>query len=1041
MPVRVYYSNHLEDLVRELRKTVSTPLSADEIFRKDSIITQTAGMSQWLSSEIARKENNGIFANFKLLNQDGFLHELYELITGVKAQTNQETCKWMIFELLGSEEFKQHEDFITVTEYYDGDDLKRIQLASRLADLFDQYQIYRENIIRNWNADTSSGNEIIAEKWQKWLWRKLIANGNFHPKEMIRDAILTAINDKDMASRIKSSYPVVNFFGNAIYTGYHLGIYEELASRANIVINHFVVLPVKERTEMGNYRNGLLQSFGKKYSELSDMLGDGQSVRIDDKQSSKTLLGTIQDNIYNNLPALPEVRVDDDLITDGTLQINSAYTESREVEILYNYLVDLINRNDGLKPQDILVLASDINLYAPYIKAVFSNAEYKIPYQISGASAGQRESIISAVIKILEFEEDDFTSENVIGLLESRSISKRYGIESTSDIRAIIKKANIRFGLEGRKEDDTRYVSWSYGLKKLVFGYGMLTEDSYQAAGEDESVYPFVDIEGKQGQEILRLKAFVEDLWRVIKMKNIKRTLSSWRRFIAEDLLDRMILGENEDKADIAFLFRQLNTQSEAENLMKEEIDFRVFYYGFKMAVSNEPGEFAFNSGKVTFSSLIPARGIPCKVIGFIGLNDELFPRRDIFVSYDLIPLETLPGDRSKKENDKLLFLDAILSAREYLYLSYKGRSSKDNSDLPPSIVLDELLDYLENLAQNPSVVRERLLVQHPLHGFSSLYQPDEKRLFSYLYGTITDGNEKKFLKQISNTENDIKSDITEIKLADLINFYKSPIKWFYQKSLGLSFEETEDHLDENERFDLNNLELWELKNDLLKIDIENKELIDRIRDKYVKNGDLPLKAFSEIEMTRILDKVEPVKDQKELLVSGRKSNNLGSILKVNDEISITGSVSEIYGNDLIAHSFSKDPLKYKIEVWIKYLFLQATGTELTVRFISHDGSAETFSQTVSRGEAVNNLEKLADYFKRGTSEMILFTPRSAEEYKTNKDVNAAYEVIESEATYDKYRNQSPDKYLQKAIADEQFQDLTLFDNYLEELTPILINF
>jgi len=331
-------------------------------------------------------------------------------------------------------------------------------------------------------------------------------------------------------------------------------------------------------------------------------------------------------------------------------------------------------------------------------------------------------------------------------------------------------------------------------------------------------------------------------------------------------------------------------------------------------------------------------------------------------------------------------------------------------------------------------------MAEHPLHCFSSRYKPEDKRLFSYLYGTKK-ADDNRFLKTTEGTRKDQPPAISEIKLMDLINFYKSPVKWFYQKSLGLSFEEQEDHLEENERFGLNNLELWELKNELIKIDTEDKKLIEETREKYVKSGILPLRSFSTIAMSEILEDVLPVKHQKGLFVSGRKPGSLGTILKLGDDLSITGSVNEIYGNDLIAHSFSKDPLKYKVEAWIKYLFTRATGADLTVRFIYRDGSPETFGKISTRVEAADHLKNLAGHFKSGTTKMVLLTLRSAEKFKTSNEIEMAFETVQSEARFDKYRNPLPDKYLQKAIADGQFNDKTAFGKYLEELTPILINF
>ena len=1037
MATEIVYSNQIENLAIAFGKKMKE--SKCGIFAKEYIITQTAGMNQWLAIEMAKKENSGVFANFALINQDAFLNELYTLLTGNKLERNLETGKWILFNLLGSDEFKNNEEFKSVSEYYENDDLKRIQLAARLVDLFDQYQIYREEMFSKWDDNQLLYPDSDTEKWQQWLWEKLNAHSDhFFPKKRMKEEILNALKIEENIQLVKLKFPVVNFFGNSIYSPFHLEIYKALD---NIIdFTHFVILPVHEIPEERIFKNELLVSLGGNSRELISMLKIGNDSSCSVEPIPDSLLHKIQYQIYNNQPLAIIDRITDEVLNDNSIQINSAYTEAREVEMLYNYLVDLKSKEkENLKPKDILVLTTDIDVYAPYIKAVFKNASYQIPYKISGISAGQKESIITALIKILDFNEDDFTSEKLVSLLETKSIASRFGFTDTSNIRDLVSKANIRFGRKGRVEDDTQYVSWEYGLKKLAFGYAMLTNESYDIPNEAVSIYPFEDLDGKSGQQIFRLKAFLDELGKVIDAKEETKTLLEWRKFISEEVLEKMIQVENTDKTELTSIYRQLNQQEEAEKIMTQPVSFNVFYQGIKSTLIDEAGEFGFNSGRVTFSSCIPARGLPCKVVAFLGLNSGKFPRKDKFLGFDLIAQETLLGDRSKKENDKQLFLDTILSAREYIYFSYIGKSVKDNSLIPPSIILDELMDYLENVAQSPEKVRSELLTEHPLHGFSGKYQQQYSRLFSYLYsGDQSDSDEKILLKD--EAENGNQALITEIKLADLISFYKSPIKWFYQKSIGLIFEENDSLLKEKELFELNNLEAWALKNELLEIDIHDESLLEKVRDKYVKSGELPLKTFSIIEINKLIEDVKKVKETKDKLITGKSIISIGNILNISDNLMLTGSVSEVYGENLIAHSFSKNPLKYKIEAWIKYLFLRASGNLIETVFISSGGSSEAFNQ-ITELEAINHLKLLAEYFILGGNHMISFTLNAAEDFKANNNVVSAYKKVEEEATYNKYNNQNPDAYIQKAIQDKQFGNLTNFEDYLKVLTPILINF
>jgi exodeoxyribonuclease V gamma subunit len=48
------------------------------------------------------------------------------------------------------------------------------------------------------------------------------------------------------------------------------------------------------------------------------------------------------------------------------------------------------------------------------------------------------------------------------------------------------------------------------------------------------------------------------------------------------------------------------------------------------------------------------------------------------------------PGDRSRREDDRYLLLEALLSARDQLYISWVGRSIRDNSERPASVLIGQ---------------------------------------------------------------------------------------------------------------------------------------------------------------------------------------------------------------------------------------------------------------------------------------------------------------------------------------------------------------
>lgn len=54
-------------------------------------------------------------------------------------------------------------------------------------------------------------------------------------------------------------------------------------------------------------------------------------------------------------------------------------------------------------------------------------------------------------------------------------------------------------------------------------------------------------------------------------------------------------------------------------------------------------------------------------------------------------------GDRAKRDDDRYLFLEALLSAQDVFYISYIGQSQKDGKERLPSILLSQLLDIIND--------------------------------------------------------------------------------------------------------------------------------------------------------------------------------------------------------------------------------------------------------------------------------------------------------------------------------------------------------
>lgn len=969
-------SNHIEDLCQQLADSISK--SDNGVFSKEVIVTQTSGMNAWLKTKLAQR--NGVFAQFEFQNQDGLFAQIYKLLFGKSIANQFDNNKYTIYNLLNSELFKvQYPD---VAQYYNDNAKRRFDLATKIADLFDQYQLFRPEMIAAWDNNVCITHHA-AENWQQWLWEKLEVQSKVKMKEELIEAL-----DVHKALIFKN-YPHISLFGISIFTPFHLDFFNALAKCTTVEV--YLCLP----TSPTEFKNELLISYGTKATELIDLL-EVSEMKMN-PSTGDTLLGQLQNSIFTNSVEKLE------FITDNSIQVNSCYTPVREVECLYNYLLDLFEKDATLRPRDVLVMTTDIDTYAPFVKAVFRNAPVKIPFQVSGATNNSGENTVSTLEQILTFTLEDVTSEKVVSLLEQKRIKKQFGVADCGYIRSVVNKVNIRFGKSNNADDDTQFVSWDYGLEKLLLGYAMLTEEEF------DGKYPFSDAEASASYDLFRLKGFFDCLYTILEAEKTNRTLTDWKLFLFDEVIEKMIYIDEfnkDDRAEVSAIYRALSFIDQLE--MQEEVPFALFLSELKSKLFTESSEIKLNTGRVTITSPIAVRGIPYKVICFLGLDNGIFPRQDRYMGFDLMGDYT-KGDRSKKDTDKLLFLDTLLAASEKLYLSYIGQSIKDNTEIPPSIVLDTLLDYTKVE-----------VVKHPMHGFGAKYQADDERLFTYLYTPKANSFEPK--------EQDMKK-LTEISLKSFLKFFEHPIEWYFNTMLDIYYNEQNDNLPETELFELNGLEEWVVKEDLL-----HENDIELYLEREIKQGKLPLKNMGRLIVEEQWQLISELKIQYQSLIADNVEKTI-VIDQTIDNVRITGTINNVFDRKYVTYTVSKNTLKYKVGAYLKMLFLCAENKIDSAVFINLQGEV-TNLPCLTSDEAIVKLKDLVVYLKLGRLNPLKFILEAGEEaVKPDKTVDPVLGKFRNQAYGNTYSSLPPNPYLQRLLEEDYFKD---FDEVnLEEIKAI----
>lgn len=972
---RIYSSNSLEKLCQTLAHHLQEPPA--DVFAREVIITQSAGMASWLKTSLTG--HNGILANFSFQNQDGFLSEVYQLLFGERPKNNSDLLKYRLFDLLGDSGFAG--EFPDVAAYFEGNMQRKFQLAGKITDLFDQYQLYRPEMVAGWSEGTlATPNQ--SEAWQQWLWQRL----DIDSRSDIRERLFQKMDEEQ--ALLRSMFPSVSLFGITVFTSFHHGFFRKLAEITRV--DFYICLPTHQPT----YQNDLLQAFGTKAAELAQLFDLSGYLPVEN--NGGTSLARLQNQILNNETSFTgEV--------DASIQVNACYTPAREAEVLYNYLLGLLDKDRSLTPADILVLATDIDKYAPFVKAVFNNAPVKIPIQVSGASATSDDTIVSAVEMILRHGEEDMTSEKVVSLLEQKRIRQRFGIEDSTYIRSVVRKANIRFGMENRKGDDTVYVGWKYGLDKILLGYAMLTDEEF-AIDDDLALYPFRDTEASASHDLFRLRHFVEILHATIEAQREERTLAEWKDWLFAEVIDRMVYRDDfskDDRSELSSVYRSLAFTDRIE--YDQKIPFAVFQDELQKRLFSKSRETRLNTGRVTVSPPVPVRGLPFRVICFLGLDNGVFPRHDRFQGFDLLGEEYRAGDRSKKEADKYLFLDTLMAAREKLFLSYIGISAKDNTAIPPSIVVDTLLQYLG---------QPDLAVKHPLHGYSPRYQPGNERLFTFLYGGESDE-----FKATANRPEPMDS----VSAYSFVKFFENPVAWYFNNILGIRYEETDDTLPETELITPDSLQKWQVKKDLAVIDGQYN--LETYKEKCIKEGLLPLKSLGDLTFRQYNEEIAGIREVLRKLAEGTPERSVAIDLDV-DGMRIAGPIPRVFGRAYIATALSRSPEKEWTRAFLHSLLLFAAGSIDRATMVRSDGTVQDLAYFSPR-DAKERITGLLSFFRRGMDLPLKFSLTAAcPPAKTPFNAEWVMKAFKQQAAGNDF-GLPPDPYMQVLMREGYFDVVT----------------
>ena len=1042
-----YQSNQLEILIEQLAGVLRRPLRAP--LAREIVITQSNGMARWLALRLA--ERLGVCANLAFQFPATFLWEMSRAVLRQVPPTSsfdKSVLVWRVMALLRELEDTPRFESLNVYLGDGGDDFRRHELACRIADGFDQYLVYRPDWIEKWEAGE-------ADHWQAELWRRLARTGAAH-RVRVQAQFRKALRDGDFDRRRLPERVAV--IGVAALPPLYLDLLAELARHVDLHL--FVLNPCQEywgdiRAERDLARlgeetdpedayltvgNPLLASLGKQGRDFIDLLQAYPRTEWDGfvEPDGETLLHRLQADILHlrerggeECPPLP-LRPD-----DHSLQIHTCHGPMREVEILHDRLLALFAARRDLKPSDVIVMAPDIAVYGPLIEAVFDSVprERRIPFSVADQGAPVENPLVEIFFELLDLGGGRHDAAQVLGLLEPPAVRRRFGLaeDDLERIRRWVRGAGIRWGIDAGIKSTwelpaTAEHTWRAGLDRLLLGYAL------PGNGRElyDGILPYDEVEGGEARALGCLQSFTEALFGLDARLRERRSLATWVE-VLHGVLEQFFEPRDREENELQLIRAALETLR--GNAELAEFDEPVLLSVVKSALRGqlntaESGAGRFLGGGVTCCAMVPMRSIPFPVVCLLGMNDDAYPRPHRPVGFDLMATRFRRGDRSRRQDDRYLFLETLLSARACFYLSYVGQNIRDNSVLPPSVLIGELLDVVDRGFYDADGGRAsaRLLTRHPLQPFSRRYFSGDARLFSYAREWVEASRragrgERVATALLTEELPEPEPALRTVSLEGLVRFFKNPARWLLRERLGIRVEEGEEALETREPFVLDGLENYQVLGRALELYREDRPAAD-IETVLRAGGALPHGQVGECVFAGARDRVVRFAGRLGRVVPRRAVEPLSLDLTLG-EFRLTGRLTGLTPDGWVGYRLASMKASDYLNLWLHHLASNAVtlvGAGSCSHWIAED--QEVVLEPVANPR--ETLRALLELYWRGTRRLLHFFPRSALAYveKLGKDGDGerALRAAQTEWAGSEYRRQSrperEDGYYRLAFRD-----------------------